>query len=86
MSWVNAHPRRTIMRMSVRCASVGAVTSVAMILASASPALAATHHQAKAKPVHFNVHGVVVGVHGNTVKVLSPDPPSRDVVTAQMAC
>jgi hypothetical protein len=59
------------MRVNVRCAAVGAVTSVAMMLASASPALAATHHPAKAKPVHFNVHGVVVGVHGNSVKVLT---------------
>jgi hypothetical protein len=59
------------MRVNVRCAAVGAVTSVAMMLASPSPALAATHHPAKAKPVHFNVHGVVVGVHGNSVKVLT---------------
>jgi hypothetical protein len=71
MTWVNAQPRRTIMRVNVRCAAVGAVTSVAMMLASASPALAATHRPAKAKPVHFNVHGVVVAVHGNSVKVLT---------------
>lgn len=59
------------MRVSARCAAVGAVTSVAMLLASASPALAESHHPAKAKPVHFTVHGVVVGVHGNSVKVLT---------------
>jgi hypothetical protein len=59
------------MRVPVRCAAVGAATSVAMILASASPALAASHHPAKAKPAHFAVHGVVVAVHGNAVKVLS---------------
>ena len=64
------------MTFSVRRCAIGAATSAAMVLASAAPALAATHHHSSAghKPaaaVRFNVHGIVVAVHGNQVKVLS---------------
>ena len=64
------------MTLSVRHCAIGVVTSAAMILASAAPALASTGHHAaaKRKPAatrSFKVHGVVLAVHGNKVKVLS---------------
>ena len=64
------------MSVSVRRCAIGVATSAAMILASAAPALALTQHQApaKRKPAaaqSFKVHGVVLGVSGNKVKVLS---------------
>ena len=64
------------MSVSVRRCAIGVATSAAMILASAAPALAATGHHAPAtrKPAAtrpFKVHGVVLAVHGNKVKVLS---------------
>ena len=64
------------MSVSVRRCAIGVATSAAMILASAAPALAATGHHApaKRKPAAtrpFKVHGVVLAVHGNKVKVVS---------------
>ena len=64
------------MTLSVRRCVIGTATSAAMVLASAAPALAATHHpaQTKHKPAaaeRFNVHGIVLAVNGSQVKVLT---------------
>lgn len=64
------------MTLPVRRCLIGTATSAAMVLASAAPALAATRHDAitKHRPVaaqRFNVHGLVLAVNGNHVKVLT---------------
>jgi len=63
------------MSLPIRRCAVGAVTSTALLLASASPALAtAPHHKPPVKPAasaRFTVHGIVLNVSGSKVKVLS---------------
>ncbi len=63
------------MSLPIRRCAVGAVTSTALLLASASPALAAApHHKPPVKAAasaRFTVHGIVLNVSGSKVKVLS---------------
>jgi len=63
------------MSLPIRRCAVGAVTSTALLLASASPALAAApHHKPPIKAAasaRFTVHGIVLNVSGSKVKVLS---------------
>ena len=61
------------MTLSFRRCALGAATSTAMLLAAAVPALAATTAAPSAQRMaaHFNVHGIVLAVHGSQVKVLA---------------
>ncbi|GAC1441879.1 MAG: hypothetical protein NVSMB55_10880 [Mycobacteriales bacterium] len=58
------------MSLTLRRCIIGVTASAAMLMASAAPALASpSHHAAAVK--RFQVHGIVLAVHGNKVKVLS---------------